>query len=262
MICPWPIQLWNEFMIMVSLIHLYLLYDIPTQHSITICSKQPFRWLWVRLQQNRTKLVFNYVIACAILAIWPRMDGDRHCFYNNWISSVLVGRCLATIAEVSFMIQIGLALIHLTGETMMASFLVFINGLAQVCCWYSVLTKNQFGHVLEEMIWTGSMWLVMIVSMNSQPTTKDGKWFKRLAFPLGLGYISFMMLVDIPMYMQRYLSDTKNHQRYLTFSQGWIEIQSCQYVSRSEYWYNEITWMTLYFTVAVWISLWLSQSKM
>ena len=262
MISLWPIQLWNQCMIIMSMFNLYLLCTIPTQHGITICPKQPFRGLWIRLQRNRTQLVFNFVIACAIRAIWPRIDADRHCFYNHWISNGLIGRGLATIAEVSFMIQIGLALIHLTGKTTVASFLVFVNGLAQVCCWYSVLTKNQLGYVLEELIWTVSLCLVIIVSINSQPITVDGKWFKWFAFPLGVLYISYMVLVNIHMYERLYLSDMKQYQTYLTFSQGWNEIQQCLVVSQSVYWYNEMPWMTLYFTGVVWISLWLSQSKM
>jgi phosphatidylserine synthase len=159
------------------------------------------------------------------------------------------------------MAQLGLALIQLTGKTFMATFLLFMNGFAQLCCWYSVVTMNQFGHIMEESIWACSIYLVMTEAMNSSPVSRDGKWFKGASIPVAMCYVAFMILVDIPMYMDRYLYDRRHDKTYLTFYQGWNEIQHCLVVSQSDYWYKEMPWMTLYFSVAVWISLWLSQSK-
>lgn len=46
-----------------------------------------------------------YVFGCAFRAVLPRADVQRICLFDNWLSSVLVGRSIATVAEVCFAAQ-------------------------------------------------------------------------------------------------------------------------------------------------------------
>src|SRR5436309_9855270 len=46
-----------------------------------------------------------YVFGCAFRSVLPRADVQRICLFDTWLSSVLVGRSVATVAEVCFVIQ-------------------------------------------------------------------------------------------------------------------------------------------------------------
>ncbi len=42
-----------------------------------------------------------YVFGCAFRSLLPRADVQRICLFDTWLSSVMVGRSVATVAEVS-----------------------------------------------------------------------------------------------------------------------------------------------------------------
>src|SRR5690242_1553194 len=46
-----------------------------------------------------------YVFGCAFRSFLPRADVQRICLFDTWLSSVMVGRSVATIAEVCFVVQ-------------------------------------------------------------------------------------------------------------------------------------------------------------
>ena len=46
-----------------------------------------------------------YVFGCAFRSVLPRADVQRICLVDSWLSSVLVGRSVATVAEVCFVAQ-------------------------------------------------------------------------------------------------------------------------------------------------------------
>src|SRR5262245_34092852 len=46
-----------------------------------------------------------YVFGCAFRSVLPRADVQRICLFDTWLSSVFVGRSVATIAEVCFVVQ-------------------------------------------------------------------------------------------------------------------------------------------------------------
>ena len=46
-----------------------------------------------------------YVFGCAFRSFLPRADVQRICLFDTWLSSVTVGRTVATIAEVAFAAQ-------------------------------------------------------------------------------------------------------------------------------------------------------------
>ena len=72
----------------------------------------------------------------------------------------------------------------------------------------------------------------------------------------GALYVAFMFLVDVPMYWSRWIADQANARDYLSIAQGVVDASSCKLVSfRWEDWRNEVTWMSLYFSVGVWVSI-------
>lgn len=46
-----------------------------------------------------------YVFGCAFRSILPRADVQRICLFDTWLSSVVVGRSVATVAELCFAVQ-------------------------------------------------------------------------------------------------------------------------------------------------------------
>src|SRR3981189_968709 len=46
-----------------------------------------------------------YVFGCASRAFLPRADVQRICMFDTWLSSVVVGRSVATVAEICFAAQ-------------------------------------------------------------------------------------------------------------------------------------------------------------
>src|SRR3984957_2003204 len=46
-----------------------------------------------------------YVFGCAFRSILPRADVQRICLFDTWLSSVVVGRSVATVAELCFAAQ-------------------------------------------------------------------------------------------------------------------------------------------------------------
>jgi hypothetical protein len=46
-----------------------------------------------------------YVFGCAFRSLLPRADVQRICLFDTWLSSVVVGRSVATVAEVCFAAQ-------------------------------------------------------------------------------------------------------------------------------------------------------------
>src|SRR5262249_47027727 len=51
-----------------------------------------------------------YVFGCAFRSFLPRADVQRICLFDTWLSSVMIGRSVATVAEVCFAAQWAIAL--------------------------------------------------------------------------------------------------------------------------------------------------------
>src|SRR5947209_7071925 len=75
-------------------------------------------------------LCAGYVFGCAFRSFLPRADVQRICLFDHWLSSVFVGRTVATVAELCFVAQWAIILHqlgHMTGaETAMNIALVIV----------------------------------------------------------------------------------------------------------------------------------------
>ena len=73
---------------------------------------------------------------------------------------------------------------------------------------------------------------------------------------VGVAYVSFMFLVDVPMYWARWIADEAAGRQYLTVAQGFVDVAERLVISHHwDDWKSEIAWMSLYFSVAVWLSI-------
>src|ERR1700722_4062538 len=100
-----------------------------------------------------------YVFGCAFRSFLPRADVQRICLYDTWLSSVVVGRSVATVAELCFAAQWAIILHQLgtmTGAdtTLNAAWaIVPLILIAECFSWHAVLTTNYLGNAIENSIW-------------------------------------------------------------------------------------------------------------
>jgi len=229
--------------------------------------------------RKMTYLAAVFVFGCAVRSIWPRVDVERICFWDSWISVTFVGRVLATAAEVCFAAQISGTVgmlaqnIGFSRTKRVADVLFWFICIAQCCCWLGVTSRRQIWHVFEESIWAavfgtfGVCYAVIYKTARTQVqgspcSLSDVGYAKRYlagGVPACMAFVVFMVLVDIPMYMHRYQQDQARGQTYLWVSEGVIDTMTCKRVSKSmEDWLPEIPWMTGYFLGSTLVSIWLT----
>src|SRR6266498_5139232 len=101
-----PVSVWWGFLLVVSSINVVF-------------------WLSLNRYLRRITLRFEllvflsaaYVFGCAFRSVLPRADVQRICLFDTWLSSVLVGRSVATVAEICFVIQWAIVLHQLGAIT-------------------------------------------------------------------------------------------------------------------------------------------------
>ena len=204
-----------------------------------------------------------YVFGCAFRSFLPRADVQRICLFDTWLSSVVVGRSVATVAEVSFAAQWAIVLYQLgtmTGADTtlnVAWVIVPLIVIAQCCSWYGVLTTNYLGNAIENSIWAVAFFIVGIGLCRLLPEF-DGPVRVVLAVAIvGIaGYLAFLMTVDVPMYLRRWRADVAGGSKVLGPIEGLRDASTRWIVTHDlAHWKDEIPWMSLYFSAAVWASL-------
>jgi hypothetical protein len=204
----------------------------------------------------------GYVAGCAFRSFLPVIDIRRLVLVDSRLSSVLVGRSVATVAELCFAAQWALIL-HRAAVLGGSSFVqaesfavVPLIMLAEGCSWYAVLTTEQLAHAVENSLWGLSAALAVAGMLVIGP-----RHLPALSPPMiagGAAYVAFLFVYDVPMYWSRWLVDQENGRRYLSIADGMVDVCRRWTVSyRWEDWRNEVPWMSLYFTFGVWSSIWL-----
>lgn len=210
-------------------------------------------------------LSFIYVSVCAFRSFFPRIDLERICLVDHWLSSVLLGRTVTTVAEICFIVQCALLLREAGINTenrfavLISLALIPIIIVAEGFSWYASITTNYLASAIEESLWTMSGFLLLASFVSLWPNTKrKQRYFLSATILFAAGFLVFMMSIDVPMYWQRYLLDTASEKTYLSFWQGLQDVAVSYRVSFDwKVWSVEIPWMTLYFTLAVWVSIYL-----
>jgi hypothetical protein len=204
-----------------------------------------------------------YVSGCAFRSLLPVCDIPRVVLVDSLLSSVIVGRSVATIAELCFAAQWALILHRIAllshsslGEAASVTIVPLIV-LAEGFSWYAVLTTAQRGHVVENSIWGLSAALVVASILVIGLHGVADLYAPMIAWCIGGGaYIAFIFLFDVPMYWSRWLADQAMRRQYLSIAQGAADVYRRRVVShRWEDWKNEVLWMTLYFTLGAWSSI-------
>ena len=230
--------------------------------------------LWVLIARKMHGLSDGYVAqqlllsgifagACAFRSILPRVDLERQCLWNSPLSSIFVGRTVATVAELCFAGQCALLISKLSALTGNASLQVIgwsivpLVLVAELFCWYAVVSLNHLGHAIEEILWSALVFLVALsLALTLGQIPADSRILSGFGMVAGAGAALLMLAVDVPMYLARWRHARRSGVRYLSLMEGLRDALHRRRVAhRWSEWRPEVPWMSLYFSVGVWLSL-------
>lgn len=256
-----PVAIWWVSLVLASIVNICLWFYLRffKFQGVSILSILSFR----RNPKSIIWFSFFYVFVCAFRSFLPRADVQRIVLFETWFSTVLVGRTLATVAELAFIAQWSIVLLLFSRATRLSwpqtvAFVILpLIFIAECFSWYAVISTHYLGNVVEE-----SLWGITYIGIG---TALIQIWFK-LKGPMRLAagfavvgsflYVAFMFLIDVPMYYGRLVEDIENQKQLLGFWQGLRDLNTRIVLTHSiQDWKNEIPWKTLYFTFAVLVSL-------
>ena len=226
----------------------------------------PLLWLLSARRLERTDppasrrwilwLAAVYVAGCGFRSVFPMLDAARLCLHDNWISRVAVGRSIATIAELAFALQ--WALLFREGGTLATRLasraIVPVIGAAEIASWSAVLTTNYLLHAVENSLWTiaAALGLAAFLSLRLQARGATAR-FLDAACAGALVYIGYMVIADVPMYLERWRAAGGVT---VPLDEGLRTVlERCVVVREWSAWREDATWLTLYFTVCAWVSV-------
>jgi hypothetical protein len=235
-------------------------------------------WLWLYRQLHEPSagalggapalelmllLCAAYVFGCAFRSFLPRADVQRICLFDTWLSNVAVGRSVATVAEICFVAQWAIVLHQLgtmtgSGTTLNAAWVIVpLILIAECYSWYGVLTTSYLGNAIENSIWAVAFFVVGIGLCRLLPEFEGPVFMALVIAVIGIvGYLAFLMTIDIPMYVRRWRARVADGGKLLHPLDGLRDASTRWTVTHDVAdWKDEIAWMSLYFSAAVWASL-------
>ena len=204
-----------------------------------------------------------YVFGCAFRSLLPRADVQRICLFDTWLSSIVVGRSVATVAEICFAAQWAIIL-HQLGTIAgadttlnLAWVIVPLILIAECFSWYAVLTTNYLGNAIENSIWAVAFFVVGIGLCRLLPEFDNPVRVILAIAIVGIAsYLVFLLTIDVPMYLGRWRAGAVDGRGFLRPLEGLRDVSTRWVVTHDlAEWKDEIAWMSLYFSAAVWASL-------
>lgn len=252
-----PVAIWWAFLLAVSTTNIALFLVLHSRFRARLQSGA------ARIELLLLMLCAAYVFGCAFRSVLPRADVQRICLFDTWLSSVAVGRSVATIAEVCFVIQCAIVLRQLAaiaksdGVRRIANAIVPLILIAECFSWYSAITTSYLGNTIENSLWAVSFFLIAAALLRLLGAFHGVvKVAIGTAFASVIGYLLFLCFIDVPMYFVRWQSDLAADKELLGLLSGLNDVSTRWAVTHDiAHWKDEIAWMSLYFSVAVWGSM-------
>jgi len=182
---------------------------------------------------------------------------------DSRLSSIFLGRCAATVAEICFGLQLGLLIHQLGGHAGLpwvqhtAWVITFCTIVAQVFCWHSILTLNHITQAVESFLWAaGFSWMAGLLTIIAMDTSGLIRMLAIAGTIGSVAFVAYAIMVDIPLYLRRFHSRRALGQQYLSVAQGARDAWGRREMSRNwESWRDDALWLTPYFSVGAWISM-------
>ena len=129
--------------------------------------------------------------------------------------------------------------------------------IAEGFSWHAVLTTNYLGNAIENSIWA-VVFFIIGIGLCRLLFEFDGPVRVGLAITItGIAaYLAFLMTIDVPMYLSRWRTEVGDGSNLLKPLEGLRDVSTRWVVTHDlAEWKDEIAWMSLYFSAAVWASL-------
>lgn len=259
---PTSVALWWGGMSVVAMLNLILL----IYSRRLLLSKMPSMSALVqKVRKYQFLLASIYTIGCGFRSILPRGDVRRIVLVDHWISAIAIGRSVATIAELAFVAQWAF-LLHEIGKGTKDNSVLSISKMiipmifiAECFSWYACTTGNFSGTIIEESLWAVAASLTMIGFVRGRKHYNGKqKNFLTAGIVAAFGYVVYMVTVDVPAYIRNWMANEADGKVYSTLSEGFIEVATVWRQTYAEAdWQYEFVWMSLYFSVAVWMSIYI-----
>ena len=116
-----------------------------------------------------------FVLGCAFRSLLPRAEGQRICLYDSWLSTAVISRAVATVAELSLVAQWTIFLREyargVNARLALGLSVLFIPLImnAEIFSWYTTLTTNFIGSCVEESTWAVTALLIVTLLDAVEP---------------------------------------------------------------------------------------------
>jgi hypothetical protein len=129
--------------------------------------------------------------------------------------------------------------------------------IAEVFSWYAVLTTHYLGNAIENSIWAVAFFVAGTGLCRLLPEFDGPVRVVLVIAIIGIAsYLAFLMTIDVPMYLARWRTEIADGSKLLRPLEGLRDVSTRWVVTHDlAAWKDEIAWMSLYFTAAVWASL-------
>jgi len=212
-----------------------------------------------------------YTLVTSYRAIFPRDVLHKTCFIeiDHILFSPIADRTLAAFAELCFSMQQVLwtkkiadqlkAKFEVPGVENVAKNVFYVIFFAQILCFCGVFTSYPLFHALENSLWGVCTGLIILdacafyYSLRPKLHT-DVKWFLKCIVVVGLAFISFLVLHDIPIWVNMAFETTEVTPPNLGFEKS----LSCRFTQDYQDWAHNIYWLLMYNSVAIWSSMYIA----
>jgi hypothetical protein len=253
------VYVWWSALGAVSVLNIVMWVMIARRHARDRLERPAIR------RERRVQLVLSalFVAGCAYRSFMPRAEGQRIVLVDTWLSSVILSRAVATVAELALVAQWTVYLGHWARETratwawLATRVMLPAIAFAEICSWYTTLTRNFAGSVIEESTWALTSTLMILTMLGLWARHREFRRpFIGAAIVLNAAYVVFMATVDVPMYRARVRADAASGKAFVSVAEGFADSATTRVATRRwEDWRDEMPWMSLYFSAGVWISL-------
>ena len=129
--------------------------------------------------------------------------------------------------------------------------------IAECFSWYAVLTRNFLLNAIENSLWAVAFFIIAIGLCRLLPEFNGPVRLALVVTIVGIaGYLAFLVTIDVPMYLNRWRAGLAEGSKLLGIIEGLHDVSTRWVVTHDfEHWKDEIAWMSLYFSAAVWASL-------
>jgi len=239
-------------------------------------------------------LAFVYVVVCGFRSVLPRIDNSRICLFDSSISTPFVGRSVATIAELSFIMLIIICMTRLSFLVQSCSHYTSIPSLtthlslgagaliiiAEILSWTGCLTDYELWNAAEELLWAIAasillFGIILLYICARECMHADSLRYILITTAVSItAYIVFMLKIDVPMYIRKWKEreDTNRdgnmswgefsqdfkttHKKGGSLFDRFRKMHRCDKVT-DEYnvWKEDLPWFTAYFILAAWAAI-------